>query len=104
MSKEVIVPALPVCDICQYGDPFTRERVAPPRNALYDSKTNFSSSWANMCQEHYGMYGVGRLGTGYGQKLVLGTKQAEVKSEECECAYVPGDSGHEFGCPVREKQ
>ncbi len=61
MSKahtEVTVPKLPKCDFCK--DEETK--------ALYDGRTVFGA-WGNMCQKHFGMYGVG-LGLGRGQKLI----------------------------------
>lgn len=42
--------------------------------AKYDGAT-VMGPWANMCVEHWAQYGVGRLGTGYGQKLALATKE-----------------------------
>lgn len=54
---EVKVPEIPPCDIC--GAP-----------ALYDTKTKFSK-WAYLCKTHYDEIGIGVLGTGFGQKLVL---------------------------------
>jgi len=40
---------------------------------MYDGKTR-SGPWANMSEKAWRMYGVGRLGTGYGQKY---EKQAD---------------------------
>jgi len=56
-----MVEELPPCDFCKQ-DGIDRE-------AGYDGKLNFGTSWANMCQEHFDLYGVG-LGLGVGQKLV----------------------------------
>jgi len=56
-GKEVLVGAYPVCDFCG-GE------------AHYDGKTKMGP-WANMCDKCFRVYGVG-LGTGCGQKLVLG--------------------------------
>ncbi len=70
MSKSVVIPKLPSCDICTYGLPPSIPKVSPPRNALFDSRMRNSTSWANMCQEHYDLVGIGKLGTGYGQKLI----------------------------------
>jgi hypothetical protein len=53
----MIVQDLPVCDICQTS------------TAVYDAKTT-QGPWAYMCEPCWNAYGVGRLGTGYGQKLV----------------------------------
>lgn len=57
MSKTVEVDQLPQCDFC--GEP-----------AQFDAKTSFGP-WANMCQSDFQQHGVGQLGTGFGQKLVI---------------------------------
>ena len=56
---QVDVFELPSCDFCQ--------QAGRDVTALYDGKTQFGS-WANMCQKHFNMYGIG-LGLGKGQKL-----------------------------------
>lgn len=61
MSDEVKVTVLPGCDFCD-------------RTARYDGKT-IMGPWANMCQKHWDKHGVGRLGTGYGQRLLLRKKK-----------------------------
>jgi hypothetical protein len=38
--------------------------------AEYDARTIFGP-WANMCQECFDGKGIGQLGTGFGQRLVL---------------------------------
>lgn len=40
--------------------------------ASYDAKT-LMGPWANMCEAHWRTHGIGRLGTGYGQRLILRT-------------------------------
>jgi hypothetical protein len=62
MSTEVTVTQLPTCDICKAD--------GMQVDAEYDAKTVFGP-WANMCRRCYVTYGPGRLGTGYGQRLVL---------------------------------
>jgi hypothetical protein len=65
MSKnhtEVAVAQLPDCDICRVGQGRTT-------TAHYDGKTTMGP-WANMCEEHFAMFGVG-LGLGQGQRLVV---------------------------------
>ena len=57
MSEEVRVKNLPSCDFCEIP-------------AAVDGKTTMGP-WANMCETHFTQYGVG-LGTGKGQRLVLG--------------------------------
>lgn len=57
MSKSVNVPHLPKCDVCKDGT-----------LAKYDGKTTYGP-WANMCESHFQLIGVG-LGTGRGQELI----------------------------------
>jgi hypothetical protein len=64
VSTEVKVASLPPCDLCK---DLGRETPAP---AAYDGKTVYGP-WAYMCEEHWLLHGVGQLGTGYGQRLVL---------------------------------
>jgi hypothetical protein len=52
------VNSLPLCDIC--------ERLP----ASYDTKTLYGP-WGYLCQVCYPIHGAGRLGEGYGKKLVL---------------------------------
>ena len=40
------------------------------KDAKFDSQS-IVGSWGYMCSTHYRQYGVGKLGTGYGQKLLL---------------------------------
>ena len=57
MSEAVYVETLPECDFCGI-------------TAQYDSAT-VSGPWAYMCTEHWAAYGVKKLGTGFGQKLLV---------------------------------
>jgi hypothetical protein len=66
VSTEVTVASIPPCDLCK--DYLGKLGISTP--AAYDGKTTFGW-WAYMCEEHWTLYGVGRLGTGYGQRLVL---------------------------------
>ena len=61
MSVQVEMETLPKCDFC-------------PCTAQYDTKTSIGP-WAYTCVPCYNKYGVGKLGTGYGQKLI--TKEIE---------------------------
>ena len=47
---------IPSCDFC-YAD------------ACYDGKTT-AGPWAYMCETHWEKYGLGRIGLGFGQRLV----------------------------------
>lgn len=61
MAEEVVVERVPNCNFCQQ-----KGKITP---AKYDAKTRFGA-WANMCQEDFDAYGLGRLGTGLGQRLI----------------------------------
>ncbi len=63
MSDTVKVARLPLCDVCKQ-----RGQVV---DAKYDGKTIFGP-WANMCERDWREVGVGKLGTGFGQKLEVG--------------------------------
>jgi len=56
MSGVAKVEQLPQCSFCD-------------EEARYDGKTTHSL-WAYMCPTHWRAYGI-KLGTGYGQRLVL---------------------------------
>lgn len=57
MSTETVISEARACDLC--GE-----------TALYDARTHFGS-WAYLCQLHFEDVTDGRLGTGYGQRLVV---------------------------------
>lgn len=57
MSSEAKVARIPNCDMC--GHP-----------ANYDAKTRFGP-WAYMCEPCWRAHGTGKLGTGFGQRLVV---------------------------------
>lgn len=48
------------CDFCDVG---------LIKDVLYDARTIYGP-WAVMCQEHFELFSLGKLGTGYGQKYV----------------------------------
>lgn len=58
MSTEVLMATIPSCDFCD-------------EEAVYDGRMAHRSSWAYFCENHWRTTGIGRLGTGYGQRLVL---------------------------------
>ena len=62
-GHEVEVSRLPDCDICKHEDN------KPGVPASYDGKTLFGP-WANMCQTHFELHGVG-TGLGRGQRLIV---------------------------------
>ena len=59
-NTAVIVGKIPHCDFCK--------EYSMDNPATIDGKTTFGS-WANMCDHHYKLYGVG-LGLGVGQRLL----------------------------------
>lgn len=58
---QTVVEELPLCDFCKQ-DGIDRE-------AKFDGKLNFGTSWANMCTAHFNRFGIG-LGLGKGQRLM----------------------------------
>lgn len=66
MADIARVAKLPECDIHKY------EQGKPGVPAAYDGKT-VQGPWANMCEPCFASHGVG-LGTGRGQRLVVGEK------------------------------
>lgn len=52
-------------------------------------------------EAHTALHSVDRDQTGRLPGPGLYSWSVEAVDVECECAYVPGDSGHEFGCPLR---
>lgn len=71
MSDTAYVPQLPECDV------HALELGTPGVPAAYDGKTK-RGPWANMCDACFGTHGIG-LGTGRGQRLVVGVKPAPTK-------------------------
>lgn len=56
MGVETTVAKLPACDLCG-------------STASYDGKTK-AGPWAYMCEPCWKAHGVGKLGTGFAQRLV----------------------------------
>ena len=73
MADVAYVAKLPDCQICEVEDLQTE---IP---AEYDGKT-VMGPWANMCAAHFASHGVG-LGTGKGQKLIVGEEPVKSKTE-----------------------
>ena len=68
-GTEVIVSTLPNCD-------FNHSQTT---KAEFDGKTTMGP-WANMCEAHFGLFGVG-LGTGKGQRLIVREKEETTKDK-----------------------
>ncbi len=60
---EIKVDKLPDCDLCKDNG-----RVSVAR---YDGRLRSSSTWACMCPNCWDKYGIRKLGTGFGQHLIL---------------------------------
>jgi hypothetical protein len=75
MSSETYVRSYPDCDICKYEQNRTTE-------AHYDGRTT-SGQWGFMCEVHFASRGLG-LGTGRGQRLIVGEEPEMTKAERGE--------------------
>lgn len=62
MGDEVKVTSIPPCDFCKM--------ISEEKPARYDGRTG-SGHWAYMCEAHWKIHGIGTLGTGHGQRLVV---------------------------------
>lgn len=82
MSDTAYVMSLPLCDICRHE----RGTDTP---AAYDAKTHYGP-WANVCEDHFHSHTDGVLGTGKGQRLVVGEKPQSTR-EEILAAVAAGD-------------
>lgn len=95
MSDKAYVAIIPNCDICPNTDP-------APTPAVVDAKT-FQGPWASMCDRHWRSYTAypsatqdsdPGLGTGKGQRYILGVKPGgshEDKREQVNAAMASGD-------------
>lgn len=63
-GEEAVVFRIPMCDIHKY------DLGVDDVPAVYDAKTR-RGPWAYMCQGCFDAHSLRRLGTGYGQRLVL---------------------------------
>lgn len=79
MSAVAYVAVLPGCDICPLD---SVNRNNPPLPAMYDFKTQ-DGRWANGCEAHYQAFRLyDTLGTGKGQKLIVGEKPELTAAEK----------------------
>jgi hypothetical protein len=65
MAEEVVMQNIPDCDFHK------RKEESESVPASVDGKTIYGA-WAYMCPECWTAYGIGKLGTGYGQQLIDG--------------------------------
>lgn len=72
MGDTAYIPHPEYCDLCKSQ--------GLQVEAVYDGKT-IHGPWAYMCEEHYGAMGVG-LGTGRGQRLIVGEKPHKDSSND----------------------
>lgn len=83
MAETAYVAKLPNCDFCK--------EQGTERAAEYDAKTLFGP-WANMCTEHFLLRAASQqLGTGRGQKLVVGEPPAIDRAAAASAALEAGD-------------
>ena len=73
MSEVAYVLKYPACDICKYE----QDRIT---DAHYDGRT-VSGQWGFMCDTHFASRGTG-LGTGKGQRLIVGDKPVDTEEEK----------------------
>lgn len=85
MSDKAYVSVLPTCDIHEY------EKGVKGVEAQYDGKT-VRGPWANMCEDCFQSHGIG-LGTGRGQRLIVGEKPEESKSDKRSALLAAIESG-----------
>jgi len=65
MPDIAYVARLPKCDFCA--------EAGIEKDATHDTRTVLGP-WASVCDYHLAQYGVGRLGTGYGQRYIVGDR------------------------------
>jgi len=83
MATTAYVTKLPTCNFCS--------EQGTERPAEYDAKTVFGP-WANMCTEHFLLRAASQeLGTGRGQKLVVGEPPADDRQARFNEAMERGD-------------
>jgi len=84
MSDTTYISSPRECSFCQQD--------GTVRQATVDGKTIFGG-WAYMCDEHFKSHGIG-LGTGKGQKLIVGerpTVTADERAAWAKAALADGD-------------
>jgi hypothetical protein len=87
VSTEVIMAKIPNCDLPHVG---------PKPPAAVDAKMR-TGPWAYMCEPCFRMHGLGRLGTGYGQRLVLAEPEPVKDVPDAEVLSVR-IGGQQAGC------
>lgn len=83
MSDTTYISAPRECGFCQQD--------GTVRQATVDGKTIFGG-WGYMCDEHFKSHGVG-LGTGKGQKLIVGEKPTVTEADRRLAAKRAFDAG-----------
>lgn len=81
MSDIAYVAERPDCDVCKHEE----GRVTP---AEYDARMRIGS-WAYLCEDHWQERTAKHLGTGYGQRLVVGEERD--RARELREALARGD-------------
>lgn len=66
MSDTAYIPEARLCDVCKHES-------NTDVTAEYDARM-LSGQWANLCEVHFESRTMGSLGTGRGQRLIVGPK------------------------------
>lgn len=69
MSDVAYIPEAKLCDVCKHE---SKTEVT----AEYDARM-LNGQWANLCDIHFESRTGGKLGTGMGQRLIVGPKPAQ---------------------------
>ena len=69
MSDTAYIASPKLCDVCKYESKTEVE-------AEYDARM-LNGQWANLCGIHFDSRTGGKLGTGIGQRLIVGPKPAQ---------------------------
>lgn len=69
MSDIAYISAAKLCDVCKFEH---NQEVT----AEYDARM-LNGQWANLCEIHFESRTGGKLGTGMGQRLIVGEKPAQ---------------------------
>lgn len=84
MSDTTYITEKRTCDVHEY------EKGEPGVTASYDAKTK-TGQWANVCEQCFNTHTAGVLGTGKGQRLVMGEPPTRDMRAEVRAAVESGD-------------
>lgn len=84
MSDTTYITEKRTCDVHEY------EKGEPGVTASYDAKTK-TGQWANVCEQCFNTHTDRKLGTGHGQRLVMGEPPTRDMRAEVRAAVESGD-------------